>query len=331
MIHELAGDRPVAPLNALGRLVDVLALVLPGEAAQWRFSITVAWLALASADAIRTGVGQERASASAGLVGLGAKATAAVAIPLPNPPAVVRQELNTAFSSAFSSGAAGLEVKHALAYLTGKGASFAYSLVPGLREMLAPLMETLGLRLEQLLDAALVGALGTGLGATNLYRNLRVFARTTIDNSIQGRLLPELRRLSGDTAESSIWIDEVAEPSLGLLSNFVFDRLDALVGGRVAVSDVSPFMASFRSALCATMSELFARNVVVVSDLVREQALVALQSGLRTLATGVRRAPDHAAAKAARELARSLLPPLLPVPRAYPQIGTRCTDPVLPA
>lgn len=317
--QQLQQPVPIAPLEALGKLLDVLMLVAPSYASDWRRPLTITWLAVAVAEALRTAVGQEQASASAGLIGLGSIATDAVAVPLPLPPIIVRQELNAFFDP----DPPRVEVRHAVGYLAASGASLAYTYVPGMQEMLAPLLSLLDLRAEDLIEAAVSGVFGGNIVATTLYQHLRTFAKNGIDAQIQQRLLPELRRRAGGGSDAVIWINEVAEPSLGLLSNFVFARLDTLVAGSIHASDVSPFAASFRSALSAVMGELFVRNAVVAADIIREHALDGLENSLRDLAAVVRARPNHPAVMGARQIATSLLPPGVPLPTTYPLLVAR--------
>jgi hypothetical protein len=159
--------------------------------------------------------------------------------------------------------------------------------------------------------------------AIALYAKLRNFLRNAIKYEIDLRLLPALRNALPANSDARIWIDEAAQPSLRLLSGFLFDRLDALVSGNIASSDVSPFLESFRSALSAVVSQIVIRNVVVVNDILREYVYDMLSDGFHALSLAVAASPQHPAAKAARELVQSLLPPNLPLPSNYAPIAAQ--------
>jgi hypothetical protein len=331
LIQQLRQPNPPPPLEALGKLIDVLTLVAPARADEWRRPLTITWLSLASAEALRTAVGQERASASATMVGLGTAAASTAVYPLPTPPRVVRRELDAFFEP----DPPRLEFSHAARYLGGSGASLVCAQVPGLKEMLQPLLNGLGLRAEELIEAAIEATFGRNLAALNgdvtaLYRLLRGLLKSIIDNKIQRTLLPELRRLAGSNHDATIWADEVAEPCLGLLSNFVFDRLDALVEGRIRASNVSPFATTFRAALSAMMGEIIIRNAVVTFDIIREHAFDSLERGLRDTADNIRSSTSHPVALAARETARPFLP-LGIEPSNYPQLAANMAADVLDA
>jgi Lamin Tail Domain len=303
LIHDL--QQPVAapsPLDVVGRLADILGAIAPDLAAEWRQPLTVMWLASAAVDTLRRGAGATGGSFSFSVVGLGPAGGAQTSIRLPDPPAIVRAELNAFFDP----DPPRIELSHAVRYLAGTVASSIPLLLPDVAKLIEPLAAALGLTAGEILDSALAGLFGEDFSRTQLYQHLRDVTKGAIDTDIRGRLMPALRAHTAAGSDLTPWLDEAAEPSLLLLSEFVFRRLDALAGG--TAGDASPFLESFRSALSAVVSKIFARNVAVLADVLHGHVVDALPGALHDLAGVVRSSPDHPVARGALTLTQSLLP-----------------------
>ena len=320
LIADLEGSSPPDPIETASRCAEVLLELAPDLVDEWRQPMTIAWVAAAAVSSLRFSIGGSHGSVSAGLVGLGTDPLfSGATVKLPEPTGAIAAELNAFFDPLPPS----FELTHAVAYLTGTAAESLYTLIPGLHEAIEPLLAPLGLSGSELLRAALQAGFGDNFAATELYQHLRKFLKDGVDTEIEGRLIPALRAAAPGNSDFAIWLDEAAEPSLLLLSGFVFDRLDVLVGGGLAHSDVSPFMESFRSALSAVVSQIVVRNVVAVADVLREHIYTELSQGFHTMSTFVAQTPNSPVARAAGDLVRSLVPANLPLPSNYAAIAVR--------
>jgi tetratricopeptide (TPR) repeat protein len=319
LISDLESDKPPEPVAMVGRFADILAAFAQEQVAQWQKPITVAWLGAASGVALRDSVGGIRASGSMGLIGLGTQMGDVRSVRLPEAPRIVLDEIDVFLDPMPSR----VELKHAVSYLVGNGAQCLYHLVPGLPQAIDPLLSPLNLTGDEVLRLALEGTFAEHLSETELYQKLRDFLKSAVDNEIDTRLLPELRRVLSNQSDTRIWIDEAAQPSLRLLSGFVFQRLDAMVNGNIPTSDVSPFLESFRSALTAVVRQIVIRNVVVVSDILREHVYDMLSTSFHQLSVAAASSTQLPVAVGARELARALVLPLVPLPSDYAQISAR--------
>jgi hypothetical protein len=327
LIHDLRGVSPPEPLEVVSRCADILFSLAPDREDEWRQPLTIAWVAAAAVSSLRFSIGGAQGSASVSLVGLGTNPIAQGQIlKLPDPTGVIASELDAFFNPRPPQ----FELTHAIAYLTGTGAEALYLRIPGLHEAIDPLLAPLGLTGAELLHAALEAGFSTNIASTTLYTQLRDFLKNGVDNEIETRLIPALRAAAPANRDSEIWLDEAAEPSLLLLSAFVFDRLDTLVAGKVARSDVSPFMESFRSALSAVVSQIVVRNVVVVADVLREHAYQGLSQSFHALSVAAE-SPNHPVAQAAGELVRALVPQSIPLPSNYKAISARLASDVFEA
>ena len=318
LIEDLQGIAPPQPLEQVSRVADILIALAPNQAEQWRTPATIAWVAAAAVSSLRMSVGGAQASASFGVIGLGTDPLGAGEIVrLPEPTGAIAAELDAFFNPMPPH----LELVHAVGYLAGTGAEALYLRIPGLHEALDPLLAPLDLSGADLLRAAIDGSFSGSFATTELYQHLRAYLKDAVDDQIATQLIPALRTAAPADSDFTIWLDEAAEPSLLLLGGFVFDRLDVLVDGGVANSDVSPFMQSFRSALSAVVSQIVVRNTVVVADVLREHAYDGLSDGFHALSVTVANAPNHPVAVAAGELVRSLVPPGIPLPSDYGSIA----------
>ncbi|MFZ5816419.1 MAG: lamin tail domain-containing protein [Bacillota bacterium] len=297
--------------STLTQLVEILTVLLPGEAAEWRRPLTIAWLALVSAERLRHATGSLTGSASAGMVGLGTVTSSGSVLHLPEPPQVIREELEEFFEGAPQR----IEFRHAVDYLIGTGAApLLHMLLPDLALLLEKLSRSLDLTPGALVEAALHGAVGGDLTETQLYTVLRGFAKEAIDGSIMADILPELRARMGESDEARLWLDEVARPSLLMTSGFLFDQLDRLVAGGILRDDYSAFLNTLRTGLSVLAGKIFVRNVIVVGDILLNHVIGELHGGFRTLEQAVRSNPNHILTTAGLSLVPSLLPPLTPLP-----------------
>jgi hypothetical protein len=296
----------------VGRLVSIFSILAPEESSHWRQPITVVWVALAAAEALRSAIGS--ASASGGVVGLATVSVEAdvVGVPLINPPEIVREELTQHFGAM----PAMLMFHDAVDYLFDIGvAPLLEDAVPELATLFGMLRDELDISTGEVVESALIGSAGAGFSNTALYRRLRTILNTIVDGHVVADLMPAMRVHMADNPDALLWVNEVAEPCLLATSGFVFDQLDQLVDHGIPADEQSPFLKTFRSGLSALVAKVVVRNVVVFADIALHHVIGHLHAGMGALATTVRNVPDHAMSSGALTLVPALLPPAAPLPQ----------------
>ena len=298
--------------QALGELADLLAVLLPAETAEWRRALTLAWVALASAETVRAGLSSLSGSWSVSAVGGFEIGDSHDELALPEPPHLVGAELETFFGTLPPQ----LKFSHAMDYLLGQGLGpMLGAALPELVFFFDSLARHTGLTPGDLIASGLQAAITTDLSQTEVYQALRDFVREHVDGALTQELLPALRAEAGRANNAVLlkWLDEAAEPGLLLLSGFAFDRLDAAVAGTLT-GDLSPFTNTFRTALSILVGRLVNLNVIVIADITLNFVVDTLHRGLRELEATIRTDATHAVALAAPQFFGALLPagPLLP-------------------
>ena len=299
-------------------IADLLAVMLPAETIQWRRAIAITWLAVAAAEALRAGLTSFTAAWSGSVIGGISDGAGDAVLVLPTPPDLVSAEL----SAFFGAPTPRLELGHAVDYLIGQGPGpMLGAALPDLASFFDALAGAVGLTPGDVIASALQGALTADLSQTELYRALRDVVRGQVEDVVLRDLVPPLRDHARDTDDRVLlrWLDEVAEPGLLLLSGFVFERLDVAAAGALT-GDLSPFTATFRTALSVLVGRLVTLNVIVLAEIALEAVIDQLHGGLRELARTVRADPSHAVALAAPAFVRTLLP------MAPPAAGTAARE-----
>ena len=324
------GEFTLADLNqALTGLMDLLTTLYPNEVEDWRRPISMAWVALAAAEAVRAGVQSLSASASIDVVGVNGGSVGGGAFTLPDPPALVRDELAAFFNVMPPS----LELRHAVDYLDGVGVEpLIRAALPELALFLDSLSAQTGITPGDILSTALKGTLTQDISQTDLYQKLRDFVKGHIDGVISQELLPELRAEAHRANNTLLvkWLDEVAGPSMLLLSGFAFERLDAAVAGTLT-GDLSPFTSTFRTAFSSMVGRIVTLNVVIISDITLNFAIQGLHDGFRLLENVVRSDPTNAIAAAAPLFFRQIVPAGQLLPPSYNQAALELTGDLLHA
>ncbi len=302
---------PQAVVALAEALAPLLLELQPDDAGAWRQPLTLGWSALVAVQALRQGLETLGAHASAGAIGLSTAASSASVVFLPQPPAILQPELERFFGALPPQ----FELRHAIDYIAGSGvAPLLAELLPDLAPLLGALSRELGITPGAVVEAALQGAAGGSLADSALYLALREVMRQAIDGHICGDLLPALRATLGPQDDARIWIDEVAEPSLKMTSEFVFGELDRLVGIGPAVLDSAAFGNTLRTGFSVLAGKLVVRQAVVLGDILIQHVLSNVHGGLLALQAQVRADAQGATTAAAVTLAAGLLPTRTPVP-----------------
>ncbi len=281
LIPLIGAGRPDINLLAdiIGHLVNIADAL--GETDGWQREITLLWTTVACANAVRN------ITAEAGLggtvLGFGAHVRA-FHRPMP---AVVPDLVQTEYAAVLGGSYPAIGFDDAIDYLVEVG------LEPELRQHLPELVEVLDqltdlfeITAGDIVEFSLRGGMGTGVSDTDLYLKLRDYCRQQIDGVVLGRVFPILYAYA-TADEALLYLDEVARPAFRLLSDFIFERLDALAGNPASLNDIA-FFTSFGEALSAVIYKIFVRNVVVIDQVLSQTIYAGLSAGFGLLEDEVR-------------------------------------------
>jgi hypothetical protein len=278
-------------------LAEVLDLAAPDARAQWRPMLTGMWLALAAADAIRQGV-VAHAEAEAGVIGLRKAAADVFLVELPETPAIVGEELAPLIGDVPDR----LELGTVVDYLvTSRLFPLLEELVPELYALLGLIADETGVSATDFVELALRAATGDDLTQTHLYEAMRAVAGRALDELLLEGLLPALDDALPDDADSRIWVDEVARPSLTMMRDFALRRVDDLVAGRTVDGD------TLRAGLSLMIGKIVLNNVVVLTDILLDHVTDSVSDAARDLSDALRNDANHPIAQAATELGRRVI------------------------
>ena len=130
---------------------------------------------------------------------------------------------------------------------------------------------------------------------------MRAVAGTALDDLLLEGLLPALDDVLPDDADSRVWIDEVARPSLIMMRDFALRRVDDLVAGRPVNGD------TLRAGLSLMIGKIVLNNVVVLTDILLDHVTESVSDAAQELSDALRDDAGHPLADPAAELARSVL------------------------
>lgn len=307
LIALIGAGRPDINLLAdiIGHLLNIADAL--GELAGWQRSVVLLWTTVACAHAVRN------ISAEAGMggsvLGFGAHVRA-FHRPMPTvTPDIVQMEYAAVLGGSYTT----VGFDDAVDYLTAVGLEPELrQRLPDLAQMLDLLTELFDLTVGDVVDFGLRGAMGAGVSDTDLYHKLRDFCRGQIEGVVLGRVFPILYA-HATSPDALLYLDEVARPAFRLLSDFVFDRLDALAGNPTSLNDQA-FLTSFGEALSVVIYKIFIRNLVVIDQVLSQAIYAGLAQGFGLLA-------DQARSDAASILVTDTLDNIadyLPIPTPTP-------------
>ena len=284
---------PVIPM-----LAEVLGLAAPDSRAQWRSMLAGMWLALASAESVRQGVVALHAEAGAGVIGLRSAAADAFLVELPETPAIVREELEPLIGDVPDRLGLGTVVNY---LLTSRLLPLLEELVPDLYALLGSIAQETGVAASDFIELALRAAAGDDLTQTELYQAMRTVAGRALDELVFEGLLPALDDTLPDDADTRVWVDEVARPSLTTMRDFALRRVDDLVAGRPVDED------TLRAGLSLMIGKIVLNNVIVLTDILLDHVTDSVSDAARDLSDAVRDDAGHPLAEAAAELGASII------------------------
>ena len=285
---------PVVPV-----LAEVLDLAAPQSRAQWRPMLAGMWLALAAADSIRRGVVTAHAEAEAGVIGLRSAAADGFLVELPQTPEIVREELAPLIGEVPDRLDLGTVVDY---LLTSHLLPLLEELVPDLYALLTCVSRETGVAASDFVELALHAATGDDLTQSQRYQAMRTVAGTALDELLLDDLLPALDDVLPDDADSRVWLDEVARPSLTMMRDFALRRVDDLVAGRPVDGD------TLRAGLSLMIGKIVLNNVVVLADILLDHVTDSVSDAAAELSAELRNDPGHRLAEAAVQLARRVFP-----------------------
>jgi hypothetical protein len=284
---------PVVPM-----LAEVLGLAAPDSRARWRPMLAGMWLALAAAESVRQGVVALHAEAGAGVIGLRSAAADSFLVELPETPAIVREELEPLIGEVPDRLDLGTVVDY---LLTSRLLPLLEELVPDLYALLGSIAQETGVAASDFIELALRAAAGDDLTQTELYRAMRTVAGRALGELVFERLLPALDDALPDNADSRVWVDEVARPSLTMMRDFALRRVDDLVAGRSVAED------TLRAGLSLMIGKIVLNNVIVLTDILLDHVTESVSDAARDLSDAVRDDAGHPLAEAAAELGASII------------------------
>ncbi len=280
-------------------LAEVLGLAAPDSRAQWRPMLTAMWLALAAAESVRQGVVALHAEAQAGIIGLRNAAAEAFLIELPETPAIVREELEPLIGGVPDHLDLGTVVDY---LLTSRLLPLLEELVPDLYALLESIARETGVTASDFVELALRAAAGDDLTQTRLYEAMRAVAGTALDDLLLEGLLPALDDVLPDDADSRVWIDEVARPSLIMMRDFALRRVDDLVAGRPVDGD------TLRAGLSLMIGKIVLNNVVVLTDILLDHVTESVSDAAGDLSDALRDDAGHPLANPRRSSREAFWP-----------------------
>lgn len=284
---------------AIPALAEVLDLAAPQSRTQWRPMLAAMWLALAAADAIRRGVTTLHAEAEAGVIGLRAAAADGFLVELPDTPQIVRDELEPLIGQVPDHLDLGAVVDY---LLTSRLLPLLEELVPDLFALLESVADETGVSTSDFVELALRAATGDDLTRTHLYQAMRAVAGAALDELLLDELLPALDGVLPDNADTRVWLDDVAQPSLTMMRDFALRRVDDLVAGHPVDGD------TLRAGLSLMIGKIVLNNVVVLTDILLNHVTDSLSDEAAELSDELRGNPGHRLAGAAVQLAQRFFP-----------------------
>jgi hypothetical protein len=316
-MSDLIAQLQIGPLDlssfglVMSKTVDIVSILVPDEIRSWRRPLTIMWCGLVIGKTIRDTANYTGVSGEISIIGLGAFPANLHVESIPEPPELVREELEWVLETVPVS----VRPADAVGYLLAVGVTaILRDLLPDAANILDTLAEKLSttttLTPRDIIDAALRGLVGDDLADSQFYIKLRDFAKTSIETRIVDDLLPALRRELNDDDNAALYIDEVIRPSLLLMSGFVFRSLDRVVSAVTRPDAADPFYDTFGHGLSVLVYRIFARNLVVVSDILVHHVVSGLHNGFTQLKATIQGNPQHEMVESGAQLAGMVFPSL---------------------
>lgn len=261
------------------------------DPATWRRPVTLMWSAAAAANAVR-----KLAPASAGVegsfVGVSAHVRAFVR-PMPDTaPNAVIDEYEATLGRAFPDP---IGFDDAVDYLVAVAASDEIAgRIPLFGEMLNGLLElfdaltpaTVHITPGDVIEIALVGGTGHDVTNTDFYAELKTFCRARVDR-ILNELLVQASAAGPGGPDVDLYLEEAARPSLRLLTDFIFERFDAVAANPLGLDSAS-FLEGLAKGVSLVLYKIFIHNLVVVEYVVTREAFAAVSQEMSELEALVR-------------------------------------------
>ena len=127
-------------------------------------------------------------------------------------------------------------------------------------------------------------------------------AGAALDELLLDELLPAIDDALPDDADTRVWLDEVARPSLTMMRDFALRRVDDLVAGRPVDGD------TLRAGLSLMIGKIVLTNVVVLTDILLDHVTESVSDAAGELSRELRNDPGHRLVEAAVQLAQRLFP-----------------------
>ncbi len=298
---ELSLDRlPVIMTRALA-FAEILGEPYLSEQ---RRPLAILWTALTASFAIRNAT--VKANVSVSLVSAGTAATGGHMVYLPSHHGL--KLLEEEFTSFFGPDAPDrLDLGQAIDYLIC-GAGIDRLLVehlPQLALFFQLLEERLDLTPGDIISGGIEGSIQRDFSTTELYQKVKGFVQETTETFILAQLFPAIRQHVPKTYETRIYMDEVVEPSLLIMSRFAFEKVDLFVKAGVTPDSV---LQPLNKGLSAVVCKIMVRNVVVLGDILIMPAVTQLGHGFGQFEQDLRSNRGQAMLDGSFQLLQDLLP-----------------------
>lgn len=284
-------DRPVLrpadlPL-IIGRcltLLDALGL----DVAPLRRPLALMWTGASLGFALRGVLASWQGSAGGSLFGIGDTVSGG-GVFLPQAPALVLED----YGATLNRVVVNVGFDDAVDYLVATGVGpLLERYLPEARTAISELSTLLQATPGELVDSVLRLSVDADFSRTVLYTRWREWLRTAVDEYVINEVIAAARNNAGTGAlrdDVRLYVDHVAEPSLRLLEDFIFDQLDRFVAGRRLLTDD---LEEIATACSVVIYHILARNLVTFDHIVSRHVLAAISDGFTGLEARFRDRPD---------------------------------------
>jgi len=250
--------------------------------------LTFMWTAMATAFAIANTV--EKTSASVNFFNNTASADIdEVLLPDHRDVDILEEEFTAFFGPQNTQDGISLEegIDYLIDYLTNQlGINKLFENSEGTLYLFETISTSLDISLGEIITSGLQAEIEKNIANTKIYKKLKALIRDTWETYIKDDVIQMIRENSGDRSDITLYIDEVIEPCVDIINNFLFEKLDDFVEGK---NHDELFNNGFSESLSIVVYQVFTRNVVTITDIILfEHAIPNLNSTFTQLGVDIR-------------------------------------------
>ncbi len=299
-------------LPIISGVVNIATIVAPNELERWKSHLTVMWTAMSMAE--KLGSAAARAGVGGSILGLGASASFSSSeenFDLGTPPDLVLEQYEALLGGRPNR----IRFADGVDYFVEHGiGDRIHETLPELGRLMLHIEAEFDISTGDIMAALLLTQFGANPSSTELYRKMKAVVQRGIEEDVVGRLLPELRTRLDGQADALLYIDEVVEPVLLGVNNFVFVQLDHLVDGNLGLFKSN----AFKQALSTLVYKIAARNVIVLGDIIVFRGIEQARAGFQALQQQVDSESGARMVADAHRFAVSLVPNLATIGAVSP-------------